>query len=552
MKSLCFLGCLCLLLARAQITGPPPIPPSVPQQAPANPNASEMDTRVDASASFKSHVNLVMVPVVARDVHGMAVGNLAKANFTLFDKGKPQEITRFSVEKVGSKSLEADTTPVDATPAPTTPNPPDEEKAATVVVPERFVAYLFDDVHISVTDLPRVRDAALRHIATLKPSDRAAVYTMSGFPQLDFTDDQDRLRDSLMRLRPNVMAAVGAMSGGGGVGGQVTTLATLDVIKQVIQRMSGTPGQRIIVMISPGFFTMDPIYFPDKQDVLDRAIRANVIINGMDARGLWTDPTFDASRQPTTGGGGSAIGSGGGNGGRGGRGSLPAVVRESMRSDILAELSSGTGGSFFQNSNDYDEGFRRLAAAPEYVYMLGFTPQNLKNDGSFHALRVSLKPSNNLNVQARRGYYAPNRLADAEETAKQEIEAALFSREEMQELPIDLHTQFFKSDGNTARLAVLLHLDLKLFKYHKADGRNVNNVTMVTGIFDRDGNYLQGIKKVLELHLKDDTLINRLARGATIKTNFDLQPGTYLVRQVVRDSEGQQLSATNKAVVIPQ
>jgi VWFA-related protein len=530
MKLLIFLGCFGVLLARAQTTA------ATPQQAPVNPNAPEMNTRQEPTATFRSHTNLVLVPVVARDVHGNAIGTLTKENFTLFDKGKPQEVTRFSVEKVGSKSLDVDTTPVDAGP-PGISNNAEEAKETKVVVPERFVAYLFDDVHISVSDLPRVRDAALRHLATLKPSDRSAVYTMSGSAQVDFTDDQERLRDALLRLRPNIMAAVGAMSTNSGAGGEVATMATLGVIKDVIQRMSGAPGQRIIVIVSPGFFTMSPLYFPDKQDILDRAIRANVIINGLDARGLYTDPSFDASRTnaPTPSG----------------RLGLSAMQRELLRSDILAELASGTGGQFFENSNDYDEGFRRLAGAPEYVYMLGFNPQNLKNDGSFHALRVVVKPSTNLNVQARRGYYAPKKLDDSEETARVEIGNALFSREDLQELPIELHTQFFKPDGNTAKMTVLLRLNLKLFKFNRANGRNNNTVTMVTGIFDRDGNYLQGIKKVMELHLKDDTLANRLPRGATIKTSFDLMPGTYLVRQVVRDTEGQQLSAANAAVVIP-
>jgi len=545
MKSPIFLGCLALAMAQAQTAPTAPTPPPT-QQAPANRNSPEMDTHTDNSATFKSHVNLVLVPVVARDVHGLAVGNLTKANFTLFDKGKPQEITRFSVEKVGSKALTADTVPADPSGADIANS--EELKPPTVVVPERFVAYFFDDVHLAVGDLVRVREAALRHIATLKPSDRAAIYTMSGQTSVDFTDDQERLRDALMRLRPSLMTAAGAFTGGGGFATETATLASLGEIKLVIQRLSGTPGQRIMVMISPGFFTIDPIYFPDKQDILDRAIRANVIINGLDARGLWTDPSFDASRSNTPAG----TPGGGGTAGRGYLAGLSPVVRESMRSDILAELSSGTGGLFFQNSNDYDEGFRRVAAAPEYVYMLGFTPQNLKNDGSFHKLSVTVKPSANLNLQARRGYYAPKKLDDAEATAKEEIEAALFSREDLQELPIGLHTQFFKTDGGGARLAVLLHLDLKLFKFHRADERNVNTVTMVTGIFDRDGNYLQGIKKVLELHLKDDTLTNRLQRGATIKTNFDLAPGTYLIRQVVRDTEGQQMSATNAAVVIPQ
>ena len=551
MKLLIVLGCLGLLLAQVQTTPTPAPSPQIsppPQQAPANPNEPEMNTRPETTATFRSHTNLVLVPVVARDFHGQAVGNLTKENFTLYDKGKLQEITRFALEKVGSKSLDADVTPADVDPTTGIPNSSDTPKSTKVVVPERFVTYLFDDIHISASDLVRVREAALRHIATLKPSDRASIQTMSGFPAVEFTDDQDRLKDALMRLRPNLLAAVGAMGGGGGAGGEVTTLATLGEIKNTIQRMAGAPGQRIMVIVSPGFFTIDPIYASEKQDVLDQAIRNSVVINGLDARGLWTDPSFNASRSNTTANSG---GSSSNSFGARVLSSLPPVVRESMRSDILMELASGTGGQVFQNSNDYDEGFRRLGAAPEYVYMLGFSPQNLKNDGSFHALRVVVKPSGNLNIQARRGYYAPKKIDDAEETARQEIGNALFSREELSELPIEVHTKFFKPDGNTARMSVMLRLDLKLFRYNKANGRNNNTVTMVTGIFDRDGNYLQGIKKVLELHLKDETLANKLQHGATLKTDFDLTPGTYLVRQVVRDSEGEQMSATNAAVVIP-
>jgi len=315
-------------------------------------------------------------------------------------------------------------------------------------------------------------------------------------------------------------------------GGDTLTFGSLDAIKDVVQRMATAPGQRTVIVISPGFFTIDPLFYPDKSEILDRAIRANVIISGMDARGLYTDPALDVSRT------GGRVGS--------------SLMRESMRSDILAEMASGTGGTFFQNSNNYDEGFKRLAAAPEYVYELGFTPQNLKNDGSFHPLRVSVKPSSDLNLQARRGYYAPKRIDDPEETARQEIEAALFSREEMRELPIDMHTQFFKVDAASAKLTVLVRLNLKQLKYRKVDDRNNNVVTLVYGLFDRNGQYLQGIRKVIELRLKDDTLANRLGQPATIRTTLDVAPGTYLVRLVVRDAEGQLLSAANAAVEIPR
>ena len=45
------------------------------------------------------------------------------------------------------------------------------------------------------------------------------------------------------------------------------------------------------------------------------------------------------------------------------------------------------------------------------------------------------------------------------------------------------------------------------------------------------------------MHLKDDTLANRLGSGITLKSSFDVKPGGYRVRLVVRDLEG-QISAT--------
>ena len=47
---------------------------------------------------FRTGVNLVLVPVVARDRPGRAMGNFAKGRFPLFDRSKPQVITKFSIE----------------------------------------------------------------------------------------------------------------------------------------------------------------------------------------------------------------------------------------------------------------------------------------------------------------------------------------------------------------------------------------------------------------------------------------------------------------------
>src|ERR1039457_7004519 len=63
---------------------------------------SEVTTR-EAPVTFKSRVDLVTVPVVVRDSKRRAVGDLDKEDFQLLDGGKPQIVSRFSIEKPALK-----------------------------------------------------------------------------------------------------------------------------------------------------------------------------------------------------------------------------------------------------------------------------------------------------------------------------------------------------------------------------------------------------------------------------------------------------------------
>jgi VWFA-related protein len=564
------------------VASPAPPNPQLPANPPAaNPNAPETLTR-DEPATFKARVNLVMVPVVVRDKQGHPVGGLHQEDFQLFDKSKPQVITKFSAEKSGGKGKPV--LPDEKTPEKTS------DQALPADAPERFLAYLFDDVHINAGDLMRIREAARRHMAALGPTERAAIFTTSGQIELEFTDDRDKFYATLLRLMPrpltgggipqcpdlsyymadlianrNDQMALGAAAQEAMVcmnldpsdpsslatatrmaeaaarretsNGAHETRVSLIVMKAVIRRMSAMPGQRTLILASPGFITPDQQM--EKTEVLDLAIRSNVIISSVDARGLYTDPTYDASRPSSMNANFGRV--------------KAQYDREAARAqaDVLAEMAVGTGGSFFENNNDLEAGFKRVAAAPEFFYVLGFSPQNLKLDGNFHALKVTLKDPEGLTTQARRGYYAPKHLTDAQENAKEELREAIFSREEMHELPVDLHTQFFKPTDETARVTILAHVDLKRLRLRKAEGRNRNDLTIVSALFDRNGNYVTGNQKLLEMRLKDDTLEKRADAGITVRSSFDVKPGTYLVRLVVRDAEGQQMSAANGSVEIP-
>jgi VWFA-related protein len=546
-------------------------------QAPAPPqNQAETATKEEA-ATFKARVNLVMVPVVVRDKAGRVIGNLKQEDFQLFDRGKPQFISRFSIEKSGGAG----------TMGGKSAKPPKAEgEDAPLAMPERFVAYLFDDIHLAFADLARSRDAAWQHIGTsLRSVDRAAIYTTSGRTIAEFTDDKDKLHETLMQLFPHpintrgtqdcpdvtyymadmiqnkndsslltalvqetivcagldpTMANVaenmvrGAASRELAVGDQESRL-TLGLLRDVVRRMGALPGQRSIVLVSPGFIF--PQLEQEVTDVMDRAVRANVTISTLDARGLWVDSGYDATRATY-----DATAT-----------RIKAQYQhenDTANGDVLATFALGTGGNFFQNNNDLAEGFRKVAAVPEYIYLLGFSPQNLKLDGSFHGLKVTLKGAVGLTASARKGYYAPRHLADAEETATEEIREAIFSREELSELPISLHTQFFKPGNDIARLTVMAHVDLKQLRYRKEEGRNHSELTIVSALFDRNGNYVTASKKVLTMRLKDETLERLANTGISIRTTFDVKPGGYLIRLVVRDAD-EQMSAQNGSVEIP-
>jgi hypothetical protein len=308
-------------------------------------------------------------------------------------------------------------------------------------------------------------------------------------------------------------------------------------LEAIIRRMTSLPGQRVLVLVSPGFI-LSTLQI-EASDLVDRATRASVVINTIDARGLYAPDMGDIANPPND------------SFNTAGFKSLYRVTAQNAQEDVLAELADGTGGVFYHNRNDVDEAMREAGAAPEVSYVLGFSPQNLKFDGHFHTLKVALTTKQKFSVQARHGYFAPRSAEDPTQIAKEEIQEAMFSQEEVHDIPVDLQTQYFKKDESAARLAVLTHLDVKGVRFRKDSGRNNDQLTIVTGIFDENGQFVAGMQKVIDMKLLDTTYARLSRSGLTVKSSFEVKPGTYLVRLVVRDAEGAQMAARNGAVVIP-
>lgn len=588
------------------------------QTAPPPARAAEITT-TETTVIFRSGTNLVPVPVVVRDSKGRAIGNLTIDDFQLFDNGRPQMISKFSVETIVKEPTPSAPTTKLNVPAPSDPSAGNGAPVADANsdgIPDRFVAYLFDDLHMSLNDLVYTRDAAKRQIdSSLNPLSRAAIYTTSGHQMLEFTSDREKLHTTLAAINAGAAAAAKALrettcppvdyymgdriynkhdltawkiatkeagSCGGfistnlsdpssdiqegdvsgcEISGAGTTLckavmaakqsarmallqgdhdteASLEMLRAVITRMSAMPGQRSVVVVSSGFLVLDDRH-DEQMALIERAIKAKVVIGGLDARGLYTQiDGGDASDRVV---------------------SSHTIVEKRqfevqstlMQTDVMASLADGTGGNFYHGTNDFDEGFARVASAPEYIYLLGFSPLDLKLDGRFHDLKVTLKTVKGMELQVRKGYFAPKTAADPASQAKQQIQDTFFSRDQISDLPASLQTQFFKAESGDVTLSAVAKIDIKKLTYKKEGDRNRNDITVITGIFDNDGNYITGAQKVVEMRLLDETLEKRANSGIAVKNSFAVHPGRYVVRMVVRDSEGQLMSAQSNLVEIP-
>jgi VWFA-related protein len=563
--------------------------PAVKTQSP--PETAEVDTQ--STVPFQSHVNLVPVRVVVHDGSGKVVTDLTKEDFRLFQDRRPQTISNFSVETPASAAQAVVRGVAGNSPA----EQPDTNTGATgnLAMPSRFVALLFDDVHFKLEDLMQSRLAALRFLdSSVQPTERIAIFTTSGQAQVDFTDDHAKIREMVTELMPHFIggydpsgtsqcppmnyyeadliqnkndhqalqaATDDAIACSGFSGGVATTQARTLVsttamellhagdtnteyavrrLTEVVRRMSALPGQRSIVLVSPGFLTPNHEY--DISEVIDKANRANVFINTLDGRGLYTvDAIGDVSRPAPVPSNSAAM-------------ALDLSYRvtgEERQSDVLMDLSNGTGGFYFHNSNDLDAGFRMTASVPEVSYLLAFIPEALKFNGQFHSIKVTIAKKGSYTVQARKGFFAPKHGLTPEETAKQDLEEAVFSQEEEHGVPIELHLQYFKSDAVNAKLAVLTHVDVSQVRFEKSQGRNLDDLSFVAALFDRNGNFITGNQKTVELRLKDVTLQRLNQTGMTVKIGFDVKPGGYIVRLVMRDSKAANLSARNGVIEIP-
>jgi VWFA-related protein len=503
--------------------------------------------------TFRAEVNYVEVDARVLDAQGRFLPDLSVNDFQLFEDGKPQNVTVFSLVNL----------PVERAERPLFAKQPIEPDVQTNLATREGRVYLLvlDDLHVQALRSNLVKRAAKRFVERyIGANDMAAVVTTGGRTETaqDFTTNQRLLLSAIdkfmgRKLRSSVMNRIEEEARTRGVRGANERINdpddfergyqarnTLTTLKNVAEYLENVRGRRkAVVFFSEGidydindvFNNRDATTIMDAtRETIAAATRANVSIYGIDARGLTNmgDDSIEIGSFPDD----PTLGLG------------PMALQNELRlgQDSLRVLAEETGGFAAVNTNDMDGAFQRVVDDNSSYYVLGYYPANDRRDGRFRKIEVKVNRPG-VTVDARRGYVAPRgRAADANaklagpKDATPELREALSSPVGVTSLPLAATAAMFKGPDKNASVVVSLLIGGRDLPLVEKAGLFTNELEVALTATNVDGKVTGGDRNTLQLSLKPDSVTRVRAGGFRLVTSLDLAPGRYQLRVAARES----------------
>ncbi len=318
--------------------------------------------------------------------------------------------------------------------------------------------------------------------------------------------------------------------------------STLHAFQSIAWSLSGIPGRKSLIWATGSFpFNTDsPSSVPGGplSVLYERVFQAlndsQVAVYPVDVRGLVNYlPNADASATIAHGSG-------------------PAMqVKAQARSwqfsssiDTLRDFADMTGGRAFYNNNDLAAGFQRAAADSSSYYLLGYYLDNKNDRPGWRKLSVKVRQPD-VEVRARSGFFVTNATINYEASQRMEMAYALNSPFDATGLPVTVQWQGVTADGDHRKVAFSLSLPGTAVTVNTAEKNHFS--LDLAGTVDRKGAPSGSFSQRLQGDLPPAALDQLRASGAGYQSQFELAPGQYVVRFVVRDN----LSGRLGSVAVP-
>jgi VWFA-related protein len=530
------------------------------QQAPAT-NAT---AATGPAATLHIQSDLVLTNVVVRDKKtGAPVKGLTRDDFTVLEDGKPQQIVSFDHEDVNDAAALA---------PPSVAQGASGSSGATLgsilaagpqaLTPEqlnghRLIVLFIDTTSLQPDDIERVQDAARHYVQTqMQPADIVAVASLGN----TLSVDQD-----FTQSKPLLLHAIDSYSPGGEQG---FTPGATSTTNQVEDTTSFTPDEedyndlntdRELFAIASIAHALAPIrekksliYFSggisrdgienqaSLRAAINASVRANLAIYSIDARGLQAvTPLGDATT-------GSLRGTAGYNG---------AALQNNLDSnfnsqEVMATLSSDTGGKSFFDNNDFSPAFERVQQDTASYYVIGFRSTNLMRDGRYRKLQIGVR-RNDVKLEYRPGYYAPADFQHSNrDDRERDLEAQLTSDLPATDVSLYLQPFFFRADAsNRYTVPVSLLVPGSQIPFTHGGSRDKATLDVIGLVKDAKGQTMGQARDTVKLAVDAAQQVSR--KNIQYTTSFTLPPGAYHLKFVVRENETGKMGSFETGITVP-
>ena len=508
--------------------------------------------------TLKVQTDLVLTDVVVRDRKtGAPVRGLRREDFTVLENGKPQRVMSFDPQDVDrAVRLPGTETVTGRAGGAAAALGASAAEQAAALRDHRLIVLFFDTTSLQPDDLARAQQAARNYIEkTMENADLVSVVSLGSTLSLD----QDFTADKRLLLR-----AVGKYSGGQSSGYVAGATGTTNQVEDTtgytpdesdyndlntdrelfaiasIARALGPLNQKKSLLYFSGGLQRDGIENQASlRATVNAAVRNNLSIYSVDARGLQAiSPLGDA----TTG----SL--------RGNVAYTGAALQNNLDAnfssqEVLATLSSDTGGKAFFDNNDFAPAFQQVQNDTASYYVLGFRSTDATRDGRFRKLEVRVNRPD-LQLSYRPGYYAPADYRHSTgEQRERDLETALTGDLPETDLPVYLQPFFFRDAAGRYTMPVSLLVPGSQIPFKQGGDRDKATLDVIGNVKDAQGHVLETARDTVKLAVDQAQQVTR--KNIQYTTAFSLPAGVYHLKFVVRENETGKLGSFETDVRVP-
>jgi VWFA-related protein len=523
---------------------------------------------------FRSSTRLIVQTVSVKDKDGKPIEGLTAKDFTLTEDGVPQTISFVEYQRLDPTRDASDFGPVPAADTLTSPPaPPSADTPTLTPIPatpaaataagdiryrdRRLLILYFDLSAMPPADQMRAYAAALKYINTeIRPLDLVAVMTFQGGAvrlKQDFSDNHDTLLNVMNTL------IYGDDQNGDGLPDTTVDTATafgqddsefnifstdrqLAALQTAVTMVRPLPEQKALIYFASGLALNGVDNQAQLRATTNAAIRSNVAIFPVDARGLVaTAPLGDATRA-----------SPGGLGMFSGQTAMANMTAFQGSQDALYAIAKDTGGKAMFDSNDLSRGIVAAADAQISYYVLGYYSSKTAADGRFRRIKIALAGGLSADLSYRQGYFADKEFAKFTTADKErQLEEALLLDNPVTDIQIAAEVNYFQLNRAEYFVPVAVKIPGNELALAKKGGASRTLIDFIGEVKDDFGNTIQNVRDKLDIALSQENASQLATHPIQYETGFTLLPGKYVLKLLARDSETGRMGTYLVSFTVP-